>query len=223
MAFTRPTDFPRWTITAAGADIDVVNPTSGKNNVIAPSAAKLNNGFDLAEYPPRQDFNWLFRLGAKWFYWLDQEIQKLRTTYTQSGNASVWLGPATGVVLGNLRIALQRVPGATNDRALCHCHFRAVMTGDAYAIGVEIPTEWRPVVATYDDQCEAAPASAYDVDGPFTVMPGILGLPVRDSSPWGKNAIVFADHQRLIGGTTPIFLNGRTYDLYSSFIYRLYA
>lgn len=81
MAFTRPTDYPRWTVRDDGeaTDNDVVNPTSSQNNVVEPSPAKKSLGWDYLEYPPRQWFNWLFRVISKWVYWLDQLTQSQGT------------------------------------------------------------------------------------------------------------------------------------------------
>ncbi len=73
MALTKPTKFPQWATDANGNDNDVVNPTSGQNNVVEPPAAKKLLGWDFKEKPPRNWFNWLARLTAQWLKWLDEQ------------------------------------------------------------------------------------------------------------------------------------------------------
>ncbi len=60
MPVTRPTEYPEW------AQTDVVNPTSGQNNVVAADSAHKALGWDFKEKPPRQYFNWLGRLQEQW-------------------------------------------------------------------------------------------------------------------------------------------------------------
>ena len=60
----RPLKLPRW------ADIDSVDPISGKNNVIEPTEAKKNDGWSYREKPARNWFNWLFRRIYEWFGYL---------------------------------------------------------------------------------------------------------------------------------------------------------
>ena len=70
----KPTDLPEW------ASANQVDPISGINNVIEPPAEKKTNGWDRLEYPPRNWFNWLFRLSYNWLDWLkQQEEQKVVT------------------------------------------------------------------------------------------------------------------------------------------------
>ncbi|KKL07707.1 hypothetical protein LCGC14_2583340, partial [marine sediment metagenome] len=84
---TKPTVDPKW------ATDDVVDGVSGVNNVTTPSGAKQTNGFAREEFPPRQNFNWLFRHIYLWLIWLKDTIQ------AGSGN----LGAVTNT---NDRIAL---------------------------------------------------------------------------------------------------------------------
>jgi len=60
---TEPTKLPEWATT------DVVDGTSGENNVAEPSAAKKLRGWDREEIPPRQWWNWLGRLTNEWVEW----------------------------------------------------------------------------------------------------------------------------------------------------------
>jgi hypothetical protein len=66
MAVTKPTTLPAW------ATLDVVDPTSGKNNVVEPSLTIKNRGWDFKEKPPRQWWNWLGRITSAWITWLSQ-------------------------------------------------------------------------------------------------------------------------------------------------------
>lgn len=68
----RPTIYPQW------ATDDIVDPSSGQNNVVTPPTEKQTDGWDLKEFPPRQWFNWLGRYTYLWIKWLDQQQQTLR-------------------------------------------------------------------------------------------------------------------------------------------------
>ena len=68
MALVRPDKYPRY------ADQDIVDGTSGKNNVVEPSESKKNLGHGpLGAYPPRQYQNWLQRYIYNWIKFLDGE------------------------------------------------------------------------------------------------------------------------------------------------------
>lgn len=62
---TKPTVKPRWATT------DVVDPTSGQNNVVEPSTSKKDTGWDRHEKPERQFFNWQARFTYEWIDWFD--------------------------------------------------------------------------------------------------------------------------------------------------------
>lgn len=62
---TKPSKLPRW------ASTDVVDGTSGQNNVAEPSEPKKDLGWDFPEKPNRQWFNWLFRTIYQWTDWLN--------------------------------------------------------------------------------------------------------------------------------------------------------
>jgi len=94
MAVDRPSAYPEW------AQNDVVNPTSGQNNVVAPDAAHKSDGWEFKEKPPRQYFNWLGRQQENWTRYLEaagcEKIQGMKVTRT---SASVWIldGRARGI------------------------------------------------------------------------------------------------------------------------------
>jgi len=67
MTVTRTT-LPRW------ATDDVIDGTSGLNNVIEPSEAKKDVGWNYLEKPARQYFNWLGRQTNQWFNYLDEAV-----------------------------------------------------------------------------------------------------------------------------------------------------
>lgn len=65
----RPDKYPEW------ASQDVVDPTSGVNNVVEPSEDKKDLGHGpLGEFPPRQYQNWFMRLVYRWIVWIDSEL-----------------------------------------------------------------------------------------------------------------------------------------------------
>lgn len=89
MAFSRPTDYPRWTgIVTSGAwvDNDLANGPTGGNNAIEPSDAKKDSGWNFEEFPPRNWFNWLLRKISNWIYWLDQQEQDHESRVTSLEN-----------------------------------------------------------------------------------------------------------------------------------------
>ena len=89
MAFSRPTDKPRWTgIVSSGAfvDNDIADGPTGGLNVIEPSEAKKDAGWGFEEFPPRNWFNWLLRKIASWIYWLDQQEQGHETRIALNDN-----------------------------------------------------------------------------------------------------------------------------------------
>lgn len=61
---TKPTKLPEW------ASTDVVDGTSGQNNVEEPSEAKKDIGWSRQEKPNRQWWNWLWRQAYLCFDWL---------------------------------------------------------------------------------------------------------------------------------------------------------
>ena len=70
----KPTLFPDWALS------DIIDPTSGQNNVVEPSAGQKNTGWTFKQFPPRQFFNWLLRLTNEWLKWFDERI-----TYIELG------------------------------------------------------------------------------------------------------------------------------------------
>jgi hypothetical protein len=62
----KPTKVPEYAI------LDQVDPVTGQNNVVEPTAAKKNYGFDYLEKPPRNTFNWLFRFIYLWINYFNQ-------------------------------------------------------------------------------------------------------------------------------------------------------
>lgn len=76
MSEPRPSLFPEY------ARNDVVDPTTGVNNVVEPSEAKKDLGHGPAgEFPNRQYFNWLHRLTYLWLKYLDDVINGTPETF----------------------------------------------------------------------------------------------------------------------------------------------
>jgi hypothetical protein len=94
MPVTKPTAYPEW------AQTDVVDPTSGQNNVVAADAAHMALGWDFKEKPPRQYFNWLGRLQEQWARYNEaascERIQGMRT-YRLASSVFVGEGRARGI------------------------------------------------------------------------------------------------------------------------------
>lgn len=63
----KPTTVPRW------ASNDIIDPTSGVNNVIEPSEAKKDLGHGpKGEFAPRQYQNWFMRWVYRWLKLVDE-------------------------------------------------------------------------------------------------------------------------------------------------------
>ena len=89
MSVTRPSVYPQW------ASEDVLDPTSGQNNVVTPPSEKMTNGWDLREFPPRQWFNWLGRYTYLWIQYLDQQSQATQVN-DGTGSSSTFPNFAVG-------------------------------------------------------------------------------------------------------------------------------
>lgn len=67
MSFTsKPASIPEFATT------DVVDPTTGENNVVEPSAGKKLTGWNYLEKPARNYFNWLHRFNYLWIDYFNQ-------------------------------------------------------------------------------------------------------------------------------------------------------
>ena len=60
--FSKPTKIPRW------AD------TAGPANVVEPSPAKKDLGWELNEKPAHSYFNWLQHFTGEWTKWIDERL-----------------------------------------------------------------------------------------------------------------------------------------------------
>lgn len=93
---TKPTVKPQW------AENDVVDPTSGQNNVSEPPLAKKTDGIDFEEIIPRQWQNWLQRIIYRWIDWLDGTTIPLSssptTTNEQKADGTGHTHQITGVL-----------------------------------------------------------------------------------------------------------------------------
>lgn len=91
MAFpSKPADKARWTVLddATDTENDLVDGVSGQLNVDEPSEGKKDTGFLFKEFPPRQDFNWLFRKIYQWLRWTEDSVDELKLSipdYYKSG------------------------------------------------------------------------------------------------------------------------------------------
>jgi len=80
----KPIKFPRW------ASDDIVDPTSGVNNVVEPSEAKKDLGHGpKGEFPPRQYQNWFMRLVYEWIVWLEEQVTGVLPVQTGIFSAKV--------------------------------------------------------------------------------------------------------------------------------------
>jgi hypothetical protein len=71
-----PDVLPTW------ATQDLVDPTSGQNNVETPPDQAQQFGWSFQQYPPRNWFNWLSRWTYNWLNYLKQNDSKSRTVIT---------------------------------------------------------------------------------------------------------------------------------------------
>lgn len=69
----RPDKFPRW------ASNDVVDATTGQNNVVEPPDSRKDAGWAYQEKPPRNWVNWLWRKAHDWLVHLDERTNSLGT------------------------------------------------------------------------------------------------------------------------------------------------
>jgi hypothetical protein len=74
---TKPSVFPQWAMNTDGTDNDVIDSTSGVNNVVEPDASKKLVGWGYQEAPPRQFMNWIHRITGQWIRWFDQSIDPI--------------------------------------------------------------------------------------------------------------------------------------------------
>src|SRR5271169_1576970 len=79
MSIQKPSVFPLW------AQLDVVNPTSGQNNVTTPPLELQQYGWAFESQPPRNWFNWLGRYTSNWLQWLNQQESQSRVTSDNTG------------------------------------------------------------------------------------------------------------------------------------------
>lgn len=66
----KPNKYPRW------ASEVVRNQLNKEYNIYEPPEQKKDIGWDLNEVPPRQWFNWLFRLINDWIAYFDYSLNK---------------------------------------------------------------------------------------------------------------------------------------------------
>jgi hypothetical protein len=85
--------YPDFAVNTDGSNHDVVDPTSGKNNVIMPSSSLQLTGWLYKQKPPRNTFNWLHRLTTQWIRWLYGKVDGLMEDMTTAqGNISTLQG-----------------------------------------------------------------------------------------------------------------------------------
>lgn len=66
----KPSKFPRW------ASSVVRNEINSEYNIYEPPEQKKDIGWELNEVPPRQWFNWLFRMINDWLVYFDHRLNK---------------------------------------------------------------------------------------------------------------------------------------------------
>jgi len=115
----KPTTLPQW------ADNDIVNPTSGQNNVVVPGATYKTEGWGFDEIPPRQYDNWFKRWAYRWIEWLDTVFGD---NAALDQDCSVAASPAFANVQlnGTGALASLNTPNAVSGNAV-HMKVQAVM------------------------------------------------------------------------------------------------
>jgi hypothetical protein len=123
------------------AEDDVVDPTSGVNNAIEPSAGKKDNGFTRSESPPRQDFNWLYRMIWQFCRWAHDELMHPGQVGGTSGLGTA-AGKDTGTATGTVpehtaakTMDVDRINGSvshlTDTGTVTTDHLRQVNAGES--------------------------------------------------------------------------------------------
>lgn len=79
-AATRPSEFPEF------ASVDTFNGPSGEINFLEPSEAKKDQGWDFAEFPPRETMNWIHRRSFEWLLYLQESTGRRNFRYFRSQN-----------------------------------------------------------------------------------------------------------------------------------------
>lgn len=94
---SRPDKFPRW------ATNDVVDTTTGQNNVIEPPEARKDNGWAYQEKPPRNWVNWLWRTTHAWLEHLDVRTNALAAVPSVPANMVVSVKGGFLDLIGGIR------------------------------------------------------------------------------------------------------------------------
>ncbi len=208
MAIVKPSEYPDWTVNVDGTDNDVVDPTSGQNNVVVPPAGKQLLGWDFKEKPPRNWFNWLARRTTQWIRWLDQEMAVLRASASSTTFNVVSGGGGSVVADGSKWMQLHKLPG-TVKTVVCHCHFlfRPDAADNLYYVYAEIPDAFRPSVAAWaPGNLRVCSAVCVKTDGGVkTDIENIYAGVLRDGS---TNKLVFSDKQMIFAEPTSGVFSG---------------
>ena len=168
---TRPAKLPEW------ASQDIVDPTSGVNNVVEPSEAKKDLGHGpLGEFPPRQYQNWLQRIIYNWFQWvtetigIEQPFYGLMKVPDMTGDQKVtgwWRRTNRGII-----IHFDKAYGAS-DNTECNIY-----------PDPDENVEWPRALVEKTDQGTKVAFPIADTDGTTKVKIGMIEIPAGTTTPF---------------------------------------
>lgn len=175
---TKPTVKPQW------AENDVVDPTSGQNNVAEPPLAKKTDGIDFEEIIPRQWQNWLQRIIYRWIDWFDGTTIPLTLSPTTTNEQ---LADGTGHTHELDGILPATVSGFSGSRFYYVDDEGDSQSGDIFDLSVLTKATWTSFGKTgsgLDQEWSALdiiPANATFVDVSITLADSQVGTPTTSA------------------------------------------
>lgn len=212
--YTEPASKPRWTIIDTGwavSDNDVVNSTSGENNVSEPPEAKKDLGWDFREYPPRQWDNWFKRLVSKWIPYLNQEANAaVRQNYYRGSDFGALTSSPGGTIAtydyGASRIQIPPMRSFIDRIGFLLLDLYFTVSGNTKAVYFSLPDGITLLAATQFSSGASHLAGRKD----SSFLPDIFGV----GGIVGADNCVSISNSQVLTATSPVsdvFTTGGTY------------
>jgi len=233
MPYSKPAKLPRYTFLddGNGTPNDVVNPTSGQNNVVEPSESKKDLGWDFKEFPPRNFMNWLHRLTGQWLGYLNQERDAMQNFAYAANSTPITLSVGPGTIdsgsVGILRI--KRIIDESNPFQMFLMIANGTISptstgGDISEFYFNLPTGFMP--SSVGTNSLRAPAS-YAVchkQGTSTPVPGVVA---QAYAPSGAGRIYVGDSRMSTNGpgfsNQGLFADPGSYTFHINMLYYQYV